>query len=652
MLAYTPDLSKGILSDGFGQPGYNPPGKTETRRCGHDEPRLVSSEPPHHQNVFLQGNEDGSHELVNVTEVPGEESDAWFQAASSDLTHVVFTEEAKLTPEAPAGEDLYEWAKGQVRLVTRLPDGTPVAGVLATGYQTLGFEEPGAATFTRAVSSAGTSIVFEAAGDLYSRRNADQPQSTLGPQGECTEPDRACTVQLDASQAGGVGGGGGFMWANGDGSRVFFIDRAPEAEGELGLTSDTVTGSGENLYECHIVEAGSDPRCNLTDLTAAPDARVDGVSGVNATGSLAYFVAEGALPGSGQNGEGAHAEAGLPNLYLSEAGGPPKFIATLATHTDQLDWMAPQYRTTRMSADGQFFAFNSVQRLTGYDNADAATGEPDQEIFLYSTDTARLVCVSCNPDGAPPTAPTRIRMPVPAFFLEEAAPAHMQRNVTEDGRVFFDTSDALLPSATNGLSNVYEFTDGSLTLISSGTGDSVSYLYDVSATGSDVFFVTSQQLVGRDTDQGASLYDAREGGGFPEPSAAPVSCGVETCRGPAAVLGPALEPASSAALETAAAPAPPSTTSVKILTRTVHGSTFRVHVRVPGKGRISISGTGIRTAVRSAATAGTYDIKVTLTASKKRARKHKSKLRLKLHVGFIPAGGSPSTVTALVTVKA
>ena len=647
MLDFSPDLSKGILSDGRGQPGFSV-AIGEDSSCGHDEPRLVSGEPPHYQNVFVQGIEDGSHALVNVAEVSGQESHAWFQAASTDLTHVVFTEGAKLTPEAPGGEALYEWAGGKVRLVTILPNGTPVGGALANGYLPYGVEfGPGAATFTRAVSSTRANVVFEAEGHLYSRQNADRPQSALGPGGECIEAEKACTVQVDASETGGPAGGGKFMWANSDGSRVFFTDMAPETQGEPGLTSSTVAGSGENLYECHI-EAG--PRCVLIDLTAAPDVRVDGVSGVNETGSRVYFVAEGALSGSGQNNEGAHAEAGLPNLFVSAAGAAPKFIATLAAQTDQLDWMSPRSLTSRMSADGQFFVFNSVEPLTGYNNHDMATGKPDQEIFRFDAETGALDCASCNPDGEQPTAPAQIRTPVAILGLVKG-PGQLQRNVTENGRVFFDTPNALLPSAGNGLSNVYEFSRGAPKLISTGTSESSSYFFDSSASGSDVFFVTSQQLVGRDNDEADSLYDAREGGGFAEQPGPPVSCNGEACREFTGALQLPPPPASTTFIGPGNPGAPAAPGTVTLLGTKGHGSTFTVRVLVSGKGRISITGTGIVTSFRSAAAAGTYNVRVRLTSTQKRALKHNHRLRLRLHVKFVPAGGQPSTAMAFVTVK-
>jgi hypothetical protein len=68
-------------------------------------------------------------------------------------------------------------------------------------------------------------------------------------------------------------------------------------------------------------------------------------------------------------------------------------------------------------------------------------------------------------------------------------------------------------------------------LISDGTRDFNSFFHDASPSGDDVFFATAARLVGQDTDSHVDLYDARAGGGFAKPPAAPVPCEGEACRG-------------------------------------------------------------------------------------------------------------------------
>jgi hypothetical protein len=52
---------------------------------------------------------------------------------------------------------------------------------------------------------------------------------------------------------------------------------------------------------------------------------------------------------------------------------------------------------------------------------------------------------------------------------------------------------------------------------------------------------------------------------------------------------------------------------------------------------------------RSVAGAGTYKLKITLTAKAKRALKRK--LKVKLHVAYAPANGAASSATVSLTVE-
>ena len=105
--------------------------------CNPEGRQVVSGEPVGYENLLVRDNATGTYQLVNVTPPGVTPADAHFQAASADLSHVIFTETSPLAEGARYGvENLYEWDEGALRLVSVLPDGTAVPGSLAatSGY--------------------------------------------------------------------------------------------------------------------------------------------------------------------------------------------------------------------------------------------------------------------------------------------------------------------------------------------------------------------------------------------------------------------------------------------------------------------------------------------------------------------------------------
>jgi hypothetical protein len=136
---------------------------------------------------------------------------------------------------------------------------------------------------------------------------------------------------------------------------------------------------------------------------------------------------------------------------------------------------------------------------------------------------------------------------VPAW----TSPFYQSRYLSNSGRLFFNGFDALVPSDTNGTSDVYEYelpgigdctagsfsfsarSDGCIGLVSSGTSKEESSFLDASESGDDVFFLTSAQLSSQDRDAVPDVYDSRVAGGFPE-SQAPPACEGDACQSPVA----------------------------------------------------------------------------------------------------------------------
>ena len=405
-----------------------------------------------------------------------------FQGASPDLSHVVFSDFEPLTKNAVKGEpSLYEWAGGRLSLVSILPDGKP-ANEAGGGISELGGGEHN--VVRHAISTNGSQVIWHVDGHLYLR-----------------DMTRGETVQLDAPEPGGEGGGEAvFQTASSDGRRVFFTDKAR-------LTSDSSASKEERASDLYVFEvtSGEGERLagRLTDVSVDPNfaetgerAAVQGeIIGASEDGRYVYFVANGLLGDAAEHGasEGDCEPTRPPgetcNLYVEHFDGsgwePPKFIATLSSE-DYPDWSADKKYLTgltgRVSPDGRWLAFMSDRSLTGYDNADVNSGVPDEEVYLFDAATGKLACASCNPAGQRPEgvfeaeegSPERLpkllvdqREIWPDRWLAGSVPGwtsnslftslYQSRYLSNNGRLFFDSPDPLVSADVNHKEDVYEY---------------------------------------------------------------------------------------------------------------------------------------------------------------------------------------------------
>jgi hypothetical protein len=485
-----------------------------------------------------------------------------YAGMSADGRHVIFAANDALTPEAiPGRVNLYEWSAGMpLELVSVLPEGRGVdlsgaAHVLEGGlhFGSAGnFSLASPSNFSGALSNNGMRAFWTGSGNQIYMHEI----TGAGPR----------TVEVSASQKSGVpsGGGAALYWtANTEGSLVYFTSAEQ-------LTDDsTAQPGGNDLYQ-YDVNTGVLSDLSV-DLNVGETAGVQGVLGMGESEGVpyVYFVAHGQLA--------AGAAAGADNLYVSR-GGALKFIGTLG---ETEDFANPVMERTARAAPGGNLAFQSAEPLTGYDNLPAngkqcpppvreltqttsqnsyksTFGGRCLEVFEYEAHSGRLVCVSCDPRGLPPTADSLIPETSHLYANVQGweSTTVQQRYLLDDGRVFFQSEDALLAQASDGRQNVYEYepegvgqcaasgAGGCLYLISTGESSGQSYFLDASADGRDVFFVTSEQLVPQDGDGATDVYDAREGGGFSSAVAPP--CSGEACK-PAVTPAPAIYGAPSSA---------------------------------------------------------------------------------------------------------
>lgn len=441
------------------------------------------------------------------------------RGSTDDLSHTVISSPVQLLEEAGGTvvygfgkEGLYEWSvDGRLQFVSVDAAGEPVAGALAEPRHT--------------ISSDGSRVIWcegrcEGGHSLLMRDTATE--ETL-PIATVARPVTVYPVTFEA--------------ANAADSKIFYAVEPTSGE--------------QQLWECDVIEgAGGKLECAATEI--AP--RMVGLAiGINEAASTIYFVSTAALEGE--------AHAGADNLYVANLEGEewePRFIAALSSE-DLHDWGAIATTgldfltmTARVAPDGRYLAFMSNRSLTGYDNRDAVSGVPDQEVFLYDDQTGKLVCASCDPTGARPEGKylsfsdgalvnsqsiwraNWVAATVPGWDNIGLKEAHQQfRYLSDEGRLFFDSSASLVPQDSNGQEDVYEYEPGGVggctreggcvDLVSSGNSGEEAAFLEASASGDDVFFITTAQLTSQDTDTAFDLYDARICSAQAPCSQAPVS---------------------------------------------------------------------------------------------------------------------------------
>jgi hypothetical protein len=269
--------------------------------------------------------------------------------------------------------------------------------------------------------------------------------------------------------------------------------------------------------------------------------------------------------GSGPNPTGDLPAAGAQNLYLSEEG-QVSFIGTL-TDRDVVGRMTPAKVTvdglglwstiqgglpllsrqpaldpSRTNPDGSVLLFQSRANLTGYD----PKGAP--QVYRYDSNSGALECISCIPTGAPAGEGAAIQ----SYLTEAGGTAPLGPNdflpgLTPDGRrAFFESTEALVSSDTDGIRDVYEWeaqgvgscveADGCVYLISSGHSAAENFLFAQSTDGDGVFFTSGDRLTDDDPSATPSIYDARVGGGFATSTVAGECLG-EACQPAASAPG-------------------------------------------------------------------------------------------------------------------
>ena len=405
---------------------------------------------------------------------------------SDDGSHLVFGSTSKFEPDGNSNGDVTIYDRnlvtGTTHVVSKTPGGSTMTG---SGIGELGMSADGSRIVVGKVLSSGFYGTYW------------HPYMNVG--------DSGSTIDLAPGATTGVV----FNGISADGSKVFFTTRdklvGGDTDGSTDLyRADVVGGSatltllskgsgGGDTDTCEPVESFDSETWN--NLAGSPSCDVlafAGGAGVSASGT-AYFLSPETLDGHGTQDE--------PNLFVAQPGGEPKFVATIeaeseAIHNALFHSQTHTFGDFQTTPHGKFGVFVSRLPLTGYPNAGHS------EIYRYDVASDQLTCASCAPTRATATSDTEL--------------SQSGLNISDDGRVFFSSSEQLVLRDTNARRDAYEWSDGKIQLVSTGSDPANSGLLSVSADGVNAYFFTRATLVPEDGNGTAmKIYDAREGGGFP-----------------------------------------------------------------------------------------------------------------------------------------
>jgi hypothetical protein len=324
-----------------------------------------------------------------------------------------------------------------------------------------------------------------------------------------------------------------------DGERAFVRTAAK-------LTDDDSSTSGQDLF-LYTDSANPATDQNLTLLTKdnepADGTAADflGVVGLSDDGTTVYFATGGQIIAGQPTASGSK----LYRWRWNDGSPTIDYLATLKAgnaddappNWDRNNWSAPVNKSSpsglpsnrRATPDGSVLLIESFLALDPVVDRDGT-----RDVYRWTANGGWL-CVSCQVPGIPSAGQAATHAVAPRLAEEGTdtgtdvdmlrPSGELRTPMSDDGqRVTFMVRDALVPEDVNGVRDVYQWQDGVVSLISTGTDDQPATVAGASRSGDDVFFYTSQPLVGWDGDQAVDIYDARVGGGLPDPPAAPEVC--------------------------------------------------------------------------------------------------------------------------------
>jgi hypothetical protein len=400
----------------------------------------------------------------------------------------------------------------------------------------------GIATDYHAISKSGERAFFTAESPvshketIFAREDGTTTYELSAPEPGCTTE---CEPTADAEYQG----------ASANGEKVFFTTEQKLLKGQ--------TDTSVKLYEYDFSKPEGE---RLSELShgSSQDAQVQGVVSTSPEGSHVYFVAQGVLTSTPDTSIGQTAEAGSENLYgVNTLSGEVKFIGKLSAEDQGRLWVQQpntlEEKVVRevtipaqTTPNGSYLAFSTYAHLVTSDTNEA------QAAYLYDFNTGQVTWLShmagSTPgvqsanEHTPGEGDSAVIAPLPVHVLGAYADiddwnrAISGEGASEGQYVIFTTSEKLQSDDINGAPDVYLWHAGTVSLISDGhatngvdLGESDETRWPaMSASGKDIFFMTSSALTPEDSDELQDLYDARVEGGLEQAKEA-ATCSGEAC---------------------------------------------------------------------------------------------------------------------------
>jgi hypothetical protein len=433
---------------------------------------LVSQDTDTLNDVYQRDLATGTTRLISTGPSDQGLFDAKYGGASTDGSRALFYTEERLVPEdVDSEQDFYERAGDMTILLSTGPDGGngpwPAGGV------------PG--------STDGTRVLIATREALLAEDTDDCPSIIPGPCSDVYARDLS-TGTLELVSTGPHGNQNNYgtqVWgASADGTRVFFSTAEPLVDEDVEANCPSHDGLGEvgcvDIYERNLATdtttlISTGPKKTGNDGSGLPKGTADDAffDYVSPDGSRVFFrTAEQLVDADTDSSSDVYEREGNTTTLLS--------ASAIGGNSGQRS----VFQGT--STDGSIAFVNTLDRLVPEDTDDQF------DIYQRSGDEVRLA--SGGPAGG--------NGPFDAYSTERL-------NSSDGKRVFFYTPEQLVPEDTNGATDLYEWFDGTTTVVSkgptgSGTGGAPSVR--LSDDARNVFFTTPQKLVPEDTDTTADIY--------------------------------------------------------------------------------------------------------------------------------------------------